>query len=230
MRHLRNQRGFTLIELLVTLAIVVGLIGLGAYSIGFVTRNELKTEAMRLTSAIKYTWSQAAVNNAQYRMVFDLSGNAYHTEITDAPVISESSASEEGTEEFISEEAQKAQEEDEEENSLFADEEKDPFNVDTKPTYERVEDSVLKPRKLEGGIEIDQVIPCNREKPIESGKAAIHFFPNGFQEPAIIILKNAAGIRYSLKTEPLTGRVKIYSKKLEKTEDCGKPEEVQEEW
>ena len=222
--------GFTLIELLVTLAIVAGMLGMGAYSMGFLTRNDLKAESRRLTSAIKYTWSRAAVNNAQYRMVFDLQNSKYWTEVTDAPVVSQQRMSEEKADEYVSEEAQQAKEKDEHEASLFDEKEKDPFNVGKKPTYKQVEDSALEPHELPPGVSFHQIIPCNREQPIEEGKAAIRFFPNGFLEPAIIVLKSGEGLFFSLKTEPLTGRVKIFGEKLEKTEDCGQPQEVQEEW
>lgn len=225
-----NAVGLTLIELMVVIALLVGLMGAATYSLGIISQSEMKNEAMRLTSSMQYTWSRAAMNNAQYRMVFDLDEGSYRTEVTDAPVIQKEDSEDESGE-FISEEAREAQEKEQEEQSgPFQTKDKDPFNVDKKPTYETIEDSELKPHKLRAPLKFDRVIPCNREEPITQGKAAIHFFPNGFQEPAIIVLSNGEESYYSLKTEPLTGRVKIYSKRLEKTEDCGKPQEVQDEW
>ncbi len=228
---LRHPRGITLVELMVTLAIVVGLLGAGAYSMGFVAQSGLKNEAMRLTSAMNYTWSRAAMNNAQYRMVFDLEERSYHTEVTSAPVV-EKDRSTEGSEEYLSEEARRAQEEqdDERDEESGGDRDTDPFNVDGKPSYEQVEDSQLEPHTLRSGVQIAQVVPCDREEIVREGRAAIHFFSDGFQQPAIIVLTNESGSFYSLKTEPLTGRVRLFSKKLEETDDCGEPEEVQQEW
>ena len=220
----------TLVELMVTLAIVTTLMGAGMYSMGLVGRSDLKSEAMRLTSSIKYTWNRAAMNNAQYRMVFQLDGNSYHTEVTDAPVVSKKRASEEESERFLSEEARRAQEQDEQQNSLFDEEESDPFNVNRKTTYKKVEDDALESHTLPDGMVIERVIPCDREEVITRGKAAIRFYPNGFQEPVIVVMRSGKDTYFSLKTEPLTGRVKLYSKKLEKTEDCGQPQEIQEEW
>ncbi|MFB6375918.1 MAG: Tfp pilus assembly protein FimT/FimU [Bradymonadaceae bacterium] len=221
--------GITLVELMITVAIVVGLMGAGAYSMGMLTQNDLKSEAMRMTSAINYTWSRAATNNAQYRMVFDLDAGTYHTELTKAPVVQKNQPDQK-TDEYISEEARRAQKKEEEAEQSGDQQESNPFNANTKPTYEQVEDSVLKPRKLPSSLRIAQVVPCDQESVIKKGRAAIHFFPNGFQQPAIIVLTAGEGSYYSLKTEPLTGRVKIYAEKLEKTEDCGAPQEVQEEW
>ena len=194
---------------------------------GFVAQSGLKNEAMRMTSAINYTWSRAAMNNTQYRMIFDLDAGKYHTEITEAPRVQKDQP-DQNTEEFISEEARRAQEKEEAERS-GGQQDSDPFNVNQKPTYSQVEESVVEPHDLRSGITIAQVVPCDRETTIREGKAAIHFFPNGFQQPAIIVLTDGQGSFYSLKTEPLTGRVKVFSKKLEETEDCGAPEEVQEE-
>lgn len=222
-----HPRGITLVELMITVAIVVGLLGAGAYSMGMIGQGELKNEAMRMTSAINYTWSRAAMNNTQYRMVFDLGANKYYTEVTDAPVVQKNQPDQD-SEEYVSEEARAAQEEQDQQGSAGKD--SDPFNVNQKPTYEQVEDSVLESHELGNGIRIKKVVPCDQETTITEGKAAIHFFPNGFQQPAIIVLSAGEGSTYSLKTEPLTGRVKVFAKELEKTEDCGAPQEVQEEW
>lgn len=225
----KGPTGITLIELMVVIALLVGLMGAATYSLGVISQSEMKNETMRLTSAIQYTWSRAAMNNAQYRMVFDLDEGSYRTEVTDAPVVRDSDGSDEESDEFISEEAREAKER-EEESGAFGSGDKEMFNVNKKPTYETIKDSELKPRVLRDPLRFEQVIPCNREEPITEGTAAIHFYPNGFQEPAIIILSNGENRYYSLKTEPLTGRVKIFSERIEKTEECGAPQEVQEEW
>lgn len=219
-----------MIEVMVVLAIVAGVMGASVYSLGMIARTDLRNEAMRMTSAIQYTWGRAAMNNAQYRLVVDLGAGTYHTEVTDAPVVEREPDEDQESDRFMSEEAKKAEEESEKEESLFDDEEKDPFNLNQKPTYKRVKEGAVKERKLPEGISFESVVKANRTTPIEEGKAAIRFFPNGFQEPAIIVLKNSDGSYYSLKTEALTGRVKIYAKKLEKPEAFGQPEEVQEEW
>ena len=228
-----GRRGLTLIEIIVTVTIVAGLMGATVYSIQMVTNSTLRNEAMRLTSAFKYTWSRAALNNAQYRMVLDFQNSTYHTEVTDAPLIAEEASPEEGEgagSEFLSEEARELSEQQDDESFFESEEEKKtPFNVRRKTTYEQVENSVVKKRSLPEGLEFHRVITSGRP-PVESGRAAIHFFPDGFQEPAIVVLKNADGAFYSLKTEPLTGRVHIYSKELKDDDELGAPIETQDEW
>jgi len=231
-RPLSGEAGFTLIELLVTLGLVVAIMGAAVYSTGMITQADFKNEVRRMASAIKYTWSRAAVNNAQYRIVFDLDENSYRTEVTRAPVVEESENRQSESSEYISEEAREAQEKEEEsESELEDDQEDEPFDTDHRPSYQEVQDSELKSHDLPGNIRLVEVIPCDREGSVTEGTAALHFYPNGFMQPAIIVLQQGEEGRYfSLKTEPLTGRVQIESERLEQTDSCGKPEEIQKEW
>ena len=224
----RAPRGMTLIELLVVMTLVVGIMGAGIYSIGLITHSDLRAEAMRMTSAIQYTWNRAAMNNAQYRMVIDMETNSYHTEVTQAPVVQRSAnLDDEASSEFMSDEARQAEAED---DTMGDDGEEDPFNVNRRPSYQQVEDASLQSHTLPKELKIWGVMTPNNDQVIRKGRAAIRFFPNGFQEPAVILLSAGEDTFYSLKTEALTGRVKIYARKLERPEGFGEPDEVQDEW
>lgn len=218
-----HERGVTLVELLVVLAVVGGIMGLGVSMLGTLTHTKLKDEAMRLTSAIKYTYSQAGLNNAQYRLVLDLDSNEYYSEVTNSPVVVESPDLDD-SDGLLPEEAQELAERYRAENDLFSEAETDPFNLNRRVTFERVQDGVLQPRKLPDGIRIYKVHTPHQRRPFESGKASVSFFRNGFQEQALIVLGDESGARYTLITEPLTGRVKIYSEELEAPPDFGEEE------
>jgi type II secretory pathway pseudopilin PulG len=219
----------TLIELMVVMTLVAGILGAGIYSVGLITHSDLRAEAIRMTSAIQYTWNRAAINNAQYRMIIDMDSNSYHTEVTQAPVVQRSANLDDDSSEFMSEEARQAEEQgDDAENTDEG--EDDPFNVNRRPSYKQVQDASLKPHTLPKELSIWGVMTPNNDQVIREGRAAIRFFPNGFQEPAIIILSAGEDTFYSLKTEALTGRVKIYARKMERPEGFGEPDEVQEEW
>src|SRR5690554_5107766 len=75
--------------MLVVLAIAAGMMGAAIYGLNMVTAADLRDEAMRLTLVMQYTWSRAAVEQVNYRLVLDLDENTYWTEVSDAAVVKE---------------------------------------------------------------------------------------------------------------------------------------------
>lgn len=212
---LTARRGFTLIEMLVVLAIVAGMMGAAVYGLNTVTAANLRDEAMRLTSVMQFTWSRAAVEQVNYRLVIDLDKNTYWTEVSDANVVK--ALSEAGD---LRRQMDKRAENDEIEQEEGLDEdsigyETDPFGISQATSFTRAENAAIEPKNFHDGIEIYQVLTTRQDAPITDGVAAVSFFPDGFQEPVIIVLRDSHGAFYSVINEPLTGRVKIYSRLIE---------------
>lgn len=221
----RSSRGMTLVEVLVTLTIIAGVMGVSLYVVNSLNATALKDEANRMTSAMKYTYSQAAINNSQYRMVLDLDAGSYHTEVVSSALTQREEKTDdqlEAEKEFLTEEALAAGRKKRQERSLFSKEEADPFGVNRQVSYERVQDGVLKPGKLGSGLRILRVYAGTPE-PIEQGQAYINFYPNGQQDAAIVVLEDD-GRTVSLKTEPLTGRVLTYGEALDPARTFGEAE------
>ena len=194
---LRSRRGFTLVEVMVVLAIMAAMVGGGAVLVGLLDAGKLRSEAVTITSACKYTYSQAAVNNTRYRIVFDLDTGSYSTEVVRSARVEEPVAPAPGLpgafgesqpardeSEFLTEEAQALAEKKEREDDLFDEAEDNPFGVNRRVTYERVQDGVIKPGKLPAGVKFKRIVVGNGVDR-EEGRASVSFFPNGFQEPAI---------------------------------------------
>jgi hypothetical protein len=217
----------TLIEIIVVLAIIAGVLGMGVYAFGTLDQTDLREETMRLAAAIKYTHSQAAMNNTRYRMVFDLQSGEYYTEVTDTPVMVEGaetamSAEEEG---LLPEEARELERRHRAENDYFDDDQSDPFNLNRRVTFQRVESAVIEPRKLPKSVRFSKVMTTHQKVPFREGKATISFFPDGSMERAMVTLATGPDDRanyYTLVTEALTGRVKIYSEDQEIPDDFGR--------
>lgn len=225
-RHLpTNQwrRGITLIEVMVTMAIVATILGASVYMVRSLNATVLKDESNKLISTIKYTYAQAAMTNSRYRLVLDLDNNTYGTEVTQSALVKKSEPSEEDDSEFLTEEARKLGKRKKEEDSLFSKEEADPFGLNRKVSYQRVQDSVLKPGKFKSGVKIKRVY-VGQQDAVESGKAYVSFYPSGFQDPALIILEDQDERVMTLKLEPLTGRVITTSKEEEPDRDFGQGE------
>ncbi len=224
--HKRStSRGITVVELMVVMAIVASLMGLGAYSIGMVGGSNLRSDVMRLTSVMKYTYSNAGINNTRYRLVMEVGTGKYWTEVTDEPVVADESTQAED-DEFLTEEAQKLADEREAETDLFDEAEENPFGMRRKVSYERVQDIIIKETGLSAGVRFDKVYsPKFPDEPMTEGRAAVSFFPNGFQEQVMIVVKDDEGAAYTLITEPMTGQVKLFSEEIEVPEDFGEVEE-----
>jgi prepilin-type N-terminal cleavage/methylation domain-containing protein len=140
-----QRKGVTIVELMVVMAIVASLMALGAYSLGMVGGNQLQSDTLRMASVIKYTYANACLNNTRYRLVMELGTGNYHTEITDEPVITASEQA--ADEEMLTEEARDLAKANERENDLFDETEENPFGVNRRVTFERVQDIVIKQTK-----------------------------------------------------------------------------------
>ncbi len=226
---MRGDSGMTVVELLVVMAIVAAMMGLGAWGLSSVSNSDLRDDANRVAAAIKYTYANAAINNTEYRLVFDMESGEYYTEIAKEPIVDKTpQGSTNGSEEdFLTEEAQRLADEVEEESDLFADDEENPFGVNRKVNYERVKSAVLKTTKLSTGNRFVRVVKANNEDAYTEGKVSMSFFPNGFQEQVMIVIgpEDEKDVAYTLITEPLTGRVMTYSEPIEVPEGFGEVEE-----
>ena len=209
---LHSPKGMTLTEILIVLAIVGGLLTAGLSMMGVMTQGQLRKEAMRMTSTIQYAYNQAALNNRPYRLVIDLETQEYYTEVSDRRVVV-SAVQEDYDQGLLPEEARLMQEaRRQRRNEFFREEEDDPFGMSRRVGFQRAEDAVISPRTLGNGIRFESVLTDNFRNPVREGKVAIHFFPNGFQQQAQVVLVDPdSGAKFTLITEPLTGRVRIYS-------------------
>jgi hypothetical protein len=202
---------------MVVLTIIATITGIGAYSLGMVGGNQLKSDALRIASVIKYTYANACLNNTRYRLVVELGTGNYYSEVTDEPVIS--LAEQSADEEMLTEEARELAKSKDREDDLFDEREANPFGVNRRVSFERVQDVIIKDTKLGQGIVFAKAYtPRFPEKALEEGRAAVSFFPNGYMEPLLLIIKDEEGNAYSLLTEAMTGRVQVMSGEIDPPE------------
>ena len=221
-----GERGITVVELLVVLAIIAIMMGLGGYAMTSIGDGDLREDARNVSAAIKYTYANAAINNSQYRLVFSMGSGSYLSEVAKAAAVEQTlPTGTNNTDDFLTEEAQRLADRVEEERDLFTDDEENPFGMNRKVSYERVEDGVLKKTKLNKGVRFAKIVKANSEEEYTDGDVSMTFFPNGFQEQVMIVLESEKGAKIALVTEPLTGRILTYSGTDEIPEGFGEVEE-----
>jgi hypothetical protein len=191
-------------------------------SVNAVTDANLRTAAITLTGAIKQNYDRAAMLQRTQRIVFDIDHHTWWVEYTDNPFAlhRERATGEEGEslEERQSnlEDAVKALEDD---TSFESDQERQvKLLVEGGTQMFFVPDADLdfgKPQPLPGGVGFSRIWTGHQEEAFKAGLTQLHFFPQGWTEPALIELVDEGGDIFTLEVQPLTGRVRSYREERE---------------
>lgn len=213
----RRAAGFTLIELGAVMAIVMVLIVAGVATLQNVRKADISTSAAKLSTAIRYLYDLAAVNNRTYRLVIDLETRTYWGErvdasnLCDAAVLPSDEERKFGVRDRDDEEAEAARAG--EPAGTEVEEEVDRLGPDGRPKP-RVKDNLLSPRELPKGIRFLGVMTSHQDERTEEGQAEVYFFPSGYVERAFIYLERDAEV-YTVETLPLRGVGVIHATELD---------------
>lgn len=203
------MRGFTLFEILVVIAIAAIIMGLAASQVNRIFELNMKRASQRLASTIRYLYNKSAMEGAYIRLVLDLDEQSYWVEATADPVVIPRGEGGEASDSRSK--AKSGKEVDGEAGAHVEGEGGKPGKI--KPpevTFGQVDSHLLHPTKLPDSVFFKDIYVEHRPLPIEGGKEAIFFFPNGYVERAIINLRDEDDeTNYSLKTNPVSGRVNI---------------------
>jgi general secretion pathway protein H len=211
---------------LIEIVIVVVIIALGAsglsFSLGAVTKANLRAGAGKLGSAMKYAYNRAVVKGTTVRVVFDIPGSTFSIEEANAGVTLARADDERraaNTEEGAP--AQAAADPWAAAQSRISDALKpnlgaSPFSSlsgsDGK-SIERFTNVSLGRR-----VQIVKLLVPHEPEPLEQGQGAVHFFPGGMTEHAVIHLSDGGDTIYSVEVHALTGRAKIRAEAYEPRE------------
>ncbi|MBY0369849.1 type II secretion system GspH family protein [bacterium] len=187
----RSRSGFTLIEIMIVLAIIGTVLALGLPAIQRVTYQRINSTTRKYVGLIRTVRNDAVLMNNIYRLVIDFDEHTYYIE-------SQREAKLLGAPDPNASRSKKK-------NDKKEKDEEPPSNFDFAQKYNK------KPVPMPDGVEFDGVLK-EREGLVKEGKAYVHFFPNGFNEQAILYLKREGSqvVSYSLWVRPTSGRVDIY--------------------
>ena len=227
-----SREGMTLIEIMVVIVIIaLGTAGLG-FSVNALTRANLKSGAAKFAAAARYAFNRAASRGSTVRIAFDIPGNAFSIEEAYGRITLTRGSP------FRQVRNGKAENQDEENSGAV-----DPWAVAKaeleKPLEPTLGASPFGPIQSEAGepvkrftqvdlgrhVHVVRLIVPHEPEPKEAGKGAVHFFPSGYTEHAVIHLSDGAEGVYSVEVSPLTGRCKIRAEAYEPEELIDNPDD-----
>lgn len=207
-----ESAGFTVIELLTVLTITSLILGVALLGMGNLTKTHLKGTANRIGSVVRYLRNRAVSENLYMRLAFDLEYDSegkkqgYSVmESADRFMIVPIDAEKELSEEIIEEEKKEDMEiggEEEKKEVTFVEKYRPRGNFAEAETADKFSARFEMPK----GVFVKDVYIGYDSPAISGGAAYIHFFPNGYVEPAVINLKDKNDkTNYSIKINPVTG-------------------------
>ena len=197
----------TLIEVLIVL-IIAAIAATGiTYSIGALTRANLRSGCVTLSAAARYAYGRAISQNSTVRLVFDfetdqMSFEEAHGRIVLARLDDATRAELEDGQDGSAVDpwaAARARLEDTLRPSFGA----SPFSPVPGQRYEA--------RPLASGVRVVRLIVPHEPEPRVEGRGSIYFFPGGQTENAVVWLSDDSDRVYSVEIHPLTGRGHVYN-------------------
>ncbi len=248
----RRSRGMTLIEIMVVLGVLSLMVGTVIVGFGAGRSAEVNKAVTQLANTIRYGYDKARVTGLYYRLEVNLDEGTFTLQAAEdamyLPATDRNGEPYERDERDVEERDERdKQAADQYYRSVQAQvyeqsgDELDPYAVETRevprrrpPLFESFEDEnslsgLVDPVVLPEGLKVVYVRTAEDLDPITEGTAALYFFPQGRTQLAHIQIKEEdREIEYTIKVQPLTGRVTI-SDELEALTLPDDPEDMEDE-
>lgn len=197
-----SSRGFTLLEVMVTVAIIAGVVALVLPRMN-TKGNKAKAHIRKLSTISKELHTRAKLNGAIYRLVIDMKDGAAGEENQTYWVERSNHKT------LISEKELQEMEQMRKDGKLEKDQDGKEKPI---PGGFEPDSQILKSvQELPSGLKFSELEKANSEKPITSGRAYVHFFPQGLVEEAAIHLKISDENQWTISIQPLTGKADVVS-------------------
>jgi type II secretory pathway pseudopilin PulG len=228
----------TMLEIVVVLIIIAGLMYLGAMAASRLTRSRLNDDTTSLASVIRRSGQLAAETGLLHRVVLDLDAGTYRVEVCEGGPASIAKNPEQA-DQVLSVDQKRTALEDAQRRLQSV-----PQNMLPQGDEESGQDMALALANQLGarrtcslaaaesgkfdnkdlmltispGVKIRSVWVQHLEEPVSSGLVALHFFPVGSAEKAIVELGDDDDA-FSILIHGLTGRVEVRDSPVDRPED-----------
>ncbi len=224
-------------EIMVVMGVLVLMVGLIVMGFGTTRAAEITRAVNQIGNVVRYGYDKARVTGEHYRLLIDLDKSTFTLQAGDDKMylpatdrdgklidFDQSKAEDQEARDKRAEEAynrslqSQVYERGGADGELGADAYKPaPRKVPRRkpPLWGSFEDEnaltgLVDPVALPEGVKITSVRTADDLQPIRTGEASIYFFPRGLTQKAHILLEDEeSDTRYTIKLEPLTGRVTI---------------------
>jgi prepilin-type N-terminal cleavage/methylation domain-containing protein len=205
--HPSRSHGLTLIELIVVLAVLVLLVGISLAGLAGIGTVRQQGETNRIAAMLRFAYSRAISDGLYVRMRIDITEDKYWIEGTANPVLLPESRVDV---DLLPQDDDAA---------------RDARAKAAKSGFIRLSEVI----KVDEGVTISEVRLGDIDEPFDAGKVDIHFFPNGFAEPALIYTYDGDEEYITLSLNPMTGVVKSTNEKVDPSRFFGQPDDVEDE-
>lgn len=202
-QRIYNRNGFTLMEVMVVVAIIAGAIALVLPRIAN-PNNQIRATLRELVNLNRELHTRAKLQGKTYRLVFQMKsdepgkenqGVGYYVESSNGQVLL---MKEEEEKEFLEKRIRNA---------------KDPKQLEDYNGFSPDTSILKKPKTFPPGLELVGVELKRAKNTITQGRAAIHFFPQGLAEEAIVHFKTKDQ-EWSLIVDPMLGKAAMVGRKV----------------
>lgn len=208
----QKPAGFTLIELSVGLLLVALLMAVSLPAIRSVTAAQLRRSASQIAGMSREAYARAAISGKPHRLVMNLDDNTFRLEEASGFFVLKQEKQQQLSEDEIAqrnaavraEPGRSAADDDEEERLKRS--------LSRGPEWTPVADELGLPVPLPADCTFDRVWVAHQKEAFVRGETAVHYWPSGRAETAIIRLTDdpqGATRIISVKINGLTGRAMV---------------------
>ncbi|MCS6797111.1 MAG: type II secretion system GspH family protein [Myxococcota bacterium] len=211
-----SRAGMTLVEILVVVAILGLVAGGVGFGLGALGRSQQRSAAMRVAAAARFAYGRAHAQGTTVRLVLDLDRHTLALEEAHGRVVL-AAASDRTRQRLDEHEAARAAVDPWEaararlERTLDPSFGESPFGPLTDAEGRPLRRFAARSVSRSGEVRLRRLYVAHEPVPRETGRGAVHFFPGGRAEHAVVWIGLHGSDRVlSVEIHPLTGRATIH--------------------
>ena len=232
-RRRKQQQGMTLIEIIIV-TVILALAASGiSMSLGALSRASLRAGAGKLAAGLRYAYTRAITQGTTVRVHFRIPGETFSIQEARSGVLLATKKDKE-SKRAVSDngKAMDAVDPWEAAQARISHPDKPTFGASPFEPLSTADGTAIKRYtdvSLGRGVQFVKLIVPHEPEPRTRGDGAVHFFPGGHSEHALIELGDGREAIYTVEVRALTGNITIYSEAHERTNALHEPDDDESE-